>query len=151
MLFFQVHWKYHKHWCVAAKEANSLSCYDFLRSVNVGRRGKVGLKNLGNSCYLNSTLQCLSHIPLLTSYFMSSRSNAHLNVASRDGTGGQLVKEFTSLMCEMWFGSNSVVEPRGLKSQMGRIRPEYSGFEQHDAHEVVEVIIDKVYILQYSQ
>jgi ubiquitin C-terminal hydrolase len=100
---------------------------------------------LGNSCYLNSTLQCLSHIPALTSYFLSTRSTPHLNTASRDGTGGQLVKEFTNVVSELWFGHNRVVEPRALKSQLGKIRPEYNGFEQHDAHEVVEVIIDKVF------
>ncbi|CAN0460145.1 unnamed protein product, partial [Ectocarpus sp. 8 AP-2014] len=34
--------------------------------------GMVGLGNLGNTCYINSSVQCLSHTPLLTEYFLSS-------------------------------------------------------------------------------
>jgi hypothetical protein len=133
-------------------------------AVNVGKRGKAGLRNLGHSCYLNSTLQCLSHVPLLAAYFLSTRHSSHLNSSSKDGTGGQLVKEFINLAGDLWFGNKAVVDPSALKSVLGRvrsvqwhrcctpseitssvlIRSEYAGFEQHDAHEVIEVLIDKV-------
>lgn len=33
--------------------------------------GLCGLQNLGNSCYMNSALQCLSNTPQLTHYFLS--------------------------------------------------------------------------------
>ena len=33
--------------------------------------GITGLRNLGNTCYINSGLQCLSNIPELTKYFLS--------------------------------------------------------------------------------
>lgn len=33
--------------------------------------GLCGLTNLGNSCYMNSALQCLSNTPQLTHYFLS--------------------------------------------------------------------------------
>lgn len=33
--------------------------------------GTVGLHNLGNSCYMNSILQCISHIKPITHFFLN--------------------------------------------------------------------------------
>jgi len=72
--------------------------------------GKVGLNNLGNSCYLNSGLQCLSHIVPLSTYFMSDQFVPHVNAANRDGTGGSLARVYSTLLRELWFGGNTAVE-----------------------------------------
>ena len=38
---------------------------------NVRMRGTVGLNNLGNTCYMNSALQCVRSVAELTQYFLS--------------------------------------------------------------------------------
>ena len=35
--------------------------------------GACGLVNLGNTCFLNTALQCLSHTPLFRAYLLSNR------------------------------------------------------------------------------
>ena len=57
-----------------------------------GRRGRVGLFNLGNSCYMSSSLQCLSHVFPLTAYFLSDRYLGDVNTLGKDSTGGKLVR-----------------------------------------------------------
>jgi ubiquitin C-terminal hydrolase len=96
---------------------------------------------------MNSSLQCLSHIIPLTAYFLSTRYTNDLNKQSKDGTGGKLAEEYASLMQDLWFDHQVAVSPAALKMQLGKIRPEYAGFQQHDAHELVELILDKVSII----
>ena len=38
-----------------------------------GKKGVVGLRNLGNTCYINSSLQCLSNTAELTNFFISGQ------------------------------------------------------------------------------
>lgn len=35
-----------------------------------GSLGLTGLQNLGNTCFMNSSLQCLAHTPKLVDYFL---------------------------------------------------------------------------------
>ena len=66
------------------------------------RTRPTGLGNLGNTCFMNSTLQCLAHTPPLRDYFLTGRYARDLNADNRLGTGGEMANEFANLLKEMW-------------------------------------------------
>lgn len=39
-------------------------------SYEAGSLGLTGLQNLGNTCFMNSSIQCLAHTPKLVDYFL---------------------------------------------------------------------------------
>jgi hypothetical protein len=97
----RIHWKYHKNICKSLKEHLSSHKIDELPTLPpnsqisvFGRQGRCGFYNLGNSCYMNSSLQCLTHIKPLTSYFLSSRYLHELNASNRDGSRGKKMTFF---------------------------------------------------------
>ncbi|GAA5849097.1 hypothetical protein JCM8547_006443 [Rhodosporidiobolus lusitaniae] len=107
-----------------------------------GRRGLVGLQNLGNTCFMNSAIQCMSNTNELKEYFLSGVYTSELNPSNPLGMRGQVAESFGTLISHLWRGSASSYAPREFKSALSRFAPQFSGYGQQDSQELLAFLLD---------
>lgn len=112
-----------------------------LRKLRVNQ-GRIGLDNLGNTCYLNASLQALLHCDLLVDYFLSQRYVPDINEQNPLGYKGQLARAFGRLVHEFFNTKRAYIIPRQLHAIIGSVREQFAGHEQHDAQELLLFLLD---------
>ena len=73
--------------------------------------GLCGSKNLGNTCFMNSSIACISNCSELTYYFLSKKFVNDINKYNRDGAGGKLAKAWYELIEYYWNSRYSCGNP----------------------------------------
>nr|XP_026689822.1 ubiquitin carboxyl-terminal hydrolase 8-like [Ciona intestinalis]XP_026689823.1 ubiquitin carboxyl-terminal hydrolase 8-like [Ciona intestinalis] len=114
-----------------------------LRGVYGGKgRGLCGLRNLGNSCYMNSVLQCMFNMTQLAEYILTDSYTKDLNRANKIGHGGRVAESFSVLLRAVWSSKYEYIVPSDFKSIIGTINSSFAGYTQEDSQEFLMLLLD---------
>jgi len=134
--------------------------------------GQTGLYNLGNTCYMNATLQCLFALPVLNSYLRSNSYQESLehnklteivqklrklkNLTEDDRV--EVPERMLTTMCRysisyqlsrlfgnMYKKNWREMKPTEFKTTIGQMNPEFHGYGQNDSQELLNMILDKIH------
>lgn len=107
-----------------------------LKWTQVHRIG-AGLQNMGNTCFLNSALQCLTYTPPLANYMLTRE---HSKTCHEPGFC--MMCTMQNHIIQVFANSGNVIKPIGVLNELKRIAKHFRYGSQEDAHEFLRYTVD---------
>jgi len=111
----------------------------FVRSRKLPR---TGLTNFGVTCYMNSTLQCLSATVPLANFFMDDSTYKRNVQKNWKGSSGIMPEIFANVIRSLWKGDVDMIKPTTFRNFCGRMNREWVIDRQQDAKEFFDFLVD---------
>jgi len=101
----------------------------------------VGLENIGATCYMNATLQCLININLLTKYLLKESNYKII-------TNNSYLYELTSCYCEVLFNvctkNIKFYKPEKFKQIISIKNPLFEGIQANDSKDLINFLLEEM-------
>ena len=125
--------------------------------------GLSGLLNLGNTCYMNSALQCLSNTEDLTKYILKDYFKRDINYVNKIGYNGKLINIYSKLIKALWERKLNFeieikdksnlnllkyidpINPKEFRNYIGIILYQFKSSKQQDSHEFISLFLENLH------
>nr|XP_040043035.1 ubiquitin carboxyl-terminal hydrolase 43a [Gasterosteus aculeatus aculeatus] len=116
--------------------------------------GVLGLKNHGNTCFMNAVVQCLSNTDLLAEHLGLEQYKSEGGHGGADGRGrgeelqaarGEVTEQLASLVRGLWTLEYTPQVSVEFKSIVAKYGSQFRGNSQHDALEFLLWLLDRVH------
>eukprot|EP00644_Phytophthora_capsici_P010898 jgi/Phyca11/562505/estExt2_Genewise1.C_PHYCAscaffold_90513 len=98
---------------------------------------------MGNTCFMNSALQCFVHSPVFREYFLSNRFECDVNKRNHLGSRGAIAAAYSQLQSSLWRERDQgYLLPGRFRDEFTRVRRHFEETRQYDAHEFMVALLD---------
>lgn len=102
-----------------------------------------GLANIGNTCSINTLVQCISHCPTFLKFILH---NTDVNITKFDNRKYSVYMELKDILTHMWINNNSLIPRRFIEAFYESIGNSYTFGEQLDFTEMWMLLLDNIMI-----
>lgn len=104
-------------------------------------RGLSGCKNLGNTCYINTSLSVLGNCLGLTHYFVGNEFSKTLSPKNLEKPEQVFLKNYINVLAGL-YSKNQVISPKTFVNSLPDFLPNIKKNSQNDAYECIIGILD---------
>ena len=104
----------------------------------------LGLQNIGATCYMNATIQCLCHVANVKNYFQDKQ----LVYNDTNNKNCRLTKEFNKLVNNLWkepVGNISYYTPTDFKDCISEMNPLFRGIAANDSKDLIIFLYETIH------
>jgi len=105
----------------------------------------AGLRNLGNTCYLNSIVQCFAAVERLRGPFVDGTFACDINARNALGSNGRVSTAWAQLLHDMAKQHAAVASPHAFKKAIARESTQWADHDQQDSHELACWLLDTLH------
>ncbi|PWY70985.1 ubiquitin hydrolase [Aspergillus heteromorphus CBS 117.55] len=121
--------------------ATKTALYTPSSMLNRRKLPRTGLTNFGVTCYMNSTLQCLSATVMLSKFFIDNRFRYYVQ-KNWKGSQGVMPGLYANLIRSLWKNDVEVIMPTSFRNFCGRLNQEWAIDRQQDSKEFFDFVVD---------
>ena len=102
-----------------------------------------GLANIGATCYMNATLQCLAHIQRLTHYLLNSETKKKI---SSDKIKYKLTSAYLTVLENIWQNKNiKYYSPNQFKDVISEMNSLFAGIQANDSKDLILFLLETMH------
>ncbi|MGH0148573.1 UNVERIFIED_CONTAM: hypothetical protein FKN15_026501 [Acipenser sinensis] len=123
-----------------AIQLRAIGIFSMVLQLKLDLKCLTGLKNIGNTCYMNAALQALSNCPPLTQFFVDCGGLV------RTDKKPALCKSYQKLVSDIWHKNRpGYVVPTNLFQGIKAVNPMFRGYSQQDSQEFLRCLMDQLH------
>ena len=109
----------------------------------------IGLNNIGATCFMNATLQCLSQTEPLTNYFLKEQNRNKIinnNIAKKNKDENQLSPDYLELIQKLWeLNGPKSFSPNNFMNKINNMNPLFKRGEAGDAKDFIIFVLEQMH------